>query len=44
MKELEYLTERMPLGSDFNKQFKSQSFQGNILLMLQTVLFSYAST
>ena len=44
MKKLEYLTERMPLGFDFNKQFKSQNFQGNILLMLQTLLFFYAST
>ena len=44
MKESESMTERMPLGFDFNKQFKSQNLQGNILLMLQTLLFFYAST
>ena len=38
------MTERIPLGFDFNKQFKSQDLQGNILLMLQTVLFFCTST
>ena len=37
------MTERMPLGFDFNKQFKSQNFRGNILLMFQTLLFFQAS-
>ena len=44
MKESEYMTERMPLGFDFNKQFKGQNPLGNILIMLQTDLFFYAST
>ena len=34
----------MPLGFDFNKQFKSHYLQSNILLMLQAVLFFYAGT
>ena len=38
------MTERTPLGFDFNKQFKSQNLQDNILLMLQTVLFFYSNT
>ena len=40
----ESMTETMPLGFKFNKQFKSQYLQGNILLMLQTALFFYANT
>ena len=38
------MTETMPLGFDFNKQFKSHYLQSNILLMLQAVLFFYAGT
>ena len=34
----------MPLDFYLNKKFKIQNIQGNILLMLQTVLFFYAST
>ena len=34
----------MPLDFYLNKKFKSQNIQGNILLMLQRVLFFYAST
>ena len=45
MKESEEsMTETMPLGFKFNKQFKSQYLQGNILLKLQTALFFYANT